>query len=116
MIIEVIEATLALWLAFIVTVEIADGARSRDDLNWFQTIAVYVFVIFDVAYNYTYGAILFGELAHKDRKTLTARLKYILHSGHYSESGWRFRLALFMCKYMISPWHFNHCGLGLGKK
>lgn len=112
----VISATIILWLFFIITSKVADGAQSRDDLNLIQKVFVFAFVVVDVLYNYTFGSILFWEIADNDRKTLTARLKHILHSGFYKKYEWRFRLALFMCKYMISPWDWNHCGLGFGKK
>jgi len=115
MIYFIIISTLILWLSFIAVTKIVDDASSRDDLNIFQKAAVFVFIVFiDVPHNYTVSSIIFWELADNDRKTLTARLKHILRSGLYEEDEWRFKLALFMCKYMISPWHFNHCGMGFG--
>lgn len=42
------------------------------------------------------------------RKTFTSRLKHYLRAQPES---WRGKLALFMCKYMVEPWDFNHCGL-----
>jgi len=108
---SILIATLALWVSFIVLMKIVDDTK-REDLNWFQKIAVILFVVFDVVYNYTYGAILFWEFADNDHKTLTSRLKHILLSGFYDEDEWRFKLALFMCKYMISPWDPGHCGMG----
>lgn len=113
-ILYVLLATLALWVFFIITTKVADGAKSRKDLNKFQLVLVYTFVVFDVVYNYSYGALLFWEFADRERKTLTARLRWILLSGNYHEEEKRYRLALFMCKYMVSPWDFNHCGMGFG--
>lgn len=67
-----------------------------------------MFIIIDVIYNYTYGAMLFIEFADNDRKTLTARLKHYLRT---QPETWRGKLAFFMCRYMIEPWDWNHCGL-----
>ena len=98
--------TLALWLAFIATVTIVDDAKTKDDLNLLQKVAVLAFAIFDVVMNYTVFAIWFLELANNDRKTVTARLKYYLKTQPLT---WRGKLATFFCKYMIEPWDFGHC-------
>lgn len=104
-------ATLDLWFWFAITVMVANGATSRSELNSFQRAFVNFFLVRDAIYNYTAGTILFWEFADNDRKTLTARVTHILHSGLYYEDEWRFKLALFICKYMIEPIHFGHCAL-----
>jgi len=107
-------STIALWLAFITTAKIADDANSREDLNTFQCICVVLFLIVDVLYNYTYGAVLYLEFASNKRKTLTARMKHLLHKTddtEFMDKYYRKPLARFMCKYMVEPWDYNHCGL-----
>jgi hypothetical protein len=124
MILLVLKATLVLWMFFIVTTKAIDDANKLSDLTVFRKVFVVAFVIFDVLYDLTFGKILFWELTDsrvkfyrgKGKITLTARLKSILLSGEYKETEWRYILALFMCKYMVSPWDFNHCGMGYGKK
>ena len=103
-----LSATIALWIFFIATAKVAQKANSREDLSPFQYLFVVCFLIADVIYNYTYGAVLFLEFASNDRKTLTARLKHYLRTEPES---WRGKLSLFMCKYMIEPWDAGHCSL-----
>ncbi len=107
---NLIEATLILWLFFISVTRITEKGDTWETLSLFEKIYVGSFLVADVLYNFTFGAILFLEPASMDRKTLTARLKHILHSVGYKGT-WRHKLASFMCKYMIEPWDFNHCGL-----
>ncbi len=106
--IDVFLATVGLWLFFIITAKVANGAKSRAELNWFQYSVAVLFLIADVIYNFTYGAVLFMEPASMKRKTFTARLKYYLLT---EPDSWRGKLAAFMCKYMIEPWDFGHCAL-----
>jgi len=100
-----------LWLFFIATMAVVDDAE-WENLNLVQKIFVALFVIYDVLWNFTGGSIMFLEFADMDRKTLTERLKHILHSGEYEETEWRFKLAIFMCRYLIEPHDFGHCRLG----
>lgn len=67
----------------------------------------YTVFILDIIWNIIFGTVLFMQLPHKDRLTLTHRMKYIL----ITDDGWRFKLAHFICKYIIEPWDWNHCGL-----
>lgn len=104
-------STLALWIAFIMLTRIVGDARTRRELNFIQRIAVYVFVAGDILYNLGPGAVLFLEPSRGFHETLTMRMKRILHSGDYRESSWRFKLAYFICRYMVEPWDFGHCAL-----
>lgn len=107
-------ATFALWIGFIIFATLKEKVLDKD-----YHIAIKVpayafgiaFLVGDVGYNYTFGSVLFWELASRDRVTLTKRLRHILHSGLYLETSWRFKRAHFMCKYMIEPWDLGHCAL-----
>lgn len=101
-----------LWLAFIGTMQVIGDVKNKANLNLVQKIVIALFVILDVVYNYTYGTVLFLEFAELNRSTLTSRLK-----GYLKEqpTSWRGKLSYCICKYLISPWDWNHCGLGLGK-
>ena len=107
--------TLILWVSFIALTRIVDTEKDKwETLNILQKVAVAAFVIVDVVHNYTAGTILYLEMAHPDRKTLTARMKELIHKRSDKkkiDKYWRKPLALFMCKYMVEPWDFNHCGL-----
>lgn len=111
-IIGLLIATIDLWVWFAITTRVADGAKSRKQLNKFQLVFIYFFAAKDVFYNYTWGSLLFLEFASNDRKTLTARLKHILNT-EFENPTWRFHLAVFLCKYMIEPIDFGHCNLKL---
>jgi len=123
MILTVISGTLLLWVFFIVTTKVVGDAEKLSDLTLWKKIFVLAFVIGDAAYDITLANILFWKFTDnrvnwyrgKGELTLTSRLKFILLTGEYQETEWRYKLALFMCKYMVSPWDFNHCGMGFGK-
>jgi len=114
MILDIFIATVILWLFFIAVATVKNKFFDKNH-PFVLKVPMYlfglIFLISDVAYNYTYGSIAFWEFADNKRKTLTARLKHILHSGLYDREEWRFRLALFMCKRMIEPWDYEHCAL-----
>ena len=65
-----------------------------------------IFVFLDAFFNITYASIVFFELPKE--WMLTHRLKRYLTND---DNGWRFKSALFFCKYLIEPWDWNHCGL-----
>ena len=109
----VIGATFLLWVLFVITMKVVGDADEWDELSLPQKIWVGFFAAVDVLHNFTAGSILFWEFADWERKTLTERMKHILHSGQYSENEWRFKLAVFICKYLAEPWDFGHCRLQL---
>ena len=106
--------TFICWISFAaVATWIGDD---RVDIPWYKKLAAYIFVIFiDVPYNVTTGSIILLQMPKAGRLTFTARVRHILLSGEFKETEWRWKVSYFMCKYLISPWDFNHCGLGLGK-
>jgi len=107
-------ATVVLWIAFIAITKIVDDKdHSWNDLDLVEKMAVFVFIVMDVLYNFTYGTLLFMEWPSLNRKTLTARLKDILSRDdtEFLDEFYRKPLAKFMCKYMIEPWDFGHCAL-----
>lgn len=69
-------------------------------------IAIFGYII-DVLFNIIYGTVIFWELPK--HLTLSSRLREILIRE--DESAWQFKIAYFMCHYMIEPWDYNHCGL-----
>jgi len=110
MIIEIFIASIFLWLFFIVMANIQKyrGKEYNPVVQAFAHLFTFLFVIFDVVFNVIYGTIVFMQLPHWKRLTLTARLKYILFEPIH---GWRWALAIFFCTKMIEPWDYNHCGL-----
>lgn len=107
-----IAATLDLLFWFAFAIQVANGARRREDLeHWWQKAFIAYFVFKDWLYNRIWARLLFLEMGRKEDKLLTERLKYILHSGDYDIDEWRFKLALFMCMYLIDPLDAGHCSL-----
>lgn len=115
MIIDFIVASLALWVFWIATANTVSAHRRRN-YTGFKLKAlkglVYTFIAVDVVFNVTYGTIVFQRLPTLKTLTLTDRLKDILHEQPYS---WRWEVAHFVCRRMISPWDWNHCGLDSGR-
>lgn len=111
MIIDILIATVVLWLMFIPAANLVNRYK-RKELSkveaFFGKIYVAIFLIVDVFYNYTYAAVLFWDLADNDRKTFTARLKHYLQTDPI---GWRGEMAYWFCKYLIEPWDFGHCDM-----
>ncbi len=110
-----IPATMLLWIFWIVVARLMEEFGKKTQ-NPFVLMVYSVFYIFDVLFNVVYGSIGFLQLPRFKQLTLTARLKNILLSGDFQETEWRFKVALFVCKKMISPWEWNHCGMGFGKR
>lgn len=81
--------------------------------DWLKPILIFISwvgIIWDFLFNVTFGCVLFLELPRETM--LTFRLQRIL----LTDDGWRFKVAYFMCKKLIEPWDFNHCGLESLKK
>ena len=116
---SILLATLVLWIGFIAITKIVDEKDEEwSDLDLFEKVAVTVFIVGDVVYNFTYGTVVFLEFGSLKRKTLTARLKEIVtrQDNEFLDQYWRKPIAMFMCKYMIEPWDFGHCALHRLKK
>lgn len=74
---------------------------------WMLFPIAIAFYILDVAWNVFFGSLFFLQFPHESRPTLTERMRHLL----ITDDGWRFKLAFFMCKYLVEPWDPNHCGL-----
>ena len=109
LLINIFLASIVLWVLFIMVANLYHNSyKNAKGLKRKAMIAfAYVFVTLDVIYNYTYASLIFWQLPSWDHRTLTSRLKYNLAE----ETGWRFKLSLFVCAKMIEPWDWNHCGL-----
>ncbi len=105
-----LRATLVLWLLFIPAANIINRHREKQ-YRGARYYAAYAYLVFflvaDVLFNFSYGSLLFMQAPSLKRKTLTARLKHIIKH----QTGWRYRLALFICRYLIEPWDSGHCAL-----
>jgi len=111
---------LVLWISYMLGADILiryqKGKLNRLEIILGKAYLIY-FIIADVVVNYTAVAYLFMEVADNDRKTVTARLKYYLKTQGTPPT-WRWKLSLFMCKYMLEPQLPGHCALykyGKGK-
>lgn len=64
-------------------------------------------ILFDVYFNVVFGTVLFWELPHKDRLTLTARMQHILRTHDmYSK---RYTIANWICSTLLNPFDMDHC-------
>jgi len=72
------------------------------------------FVVVDIVYNIVFGGLIFWQSPIGYGWTLSQRLRHILTSGDYDVESWRWQLAWWLCRYLISPWDYNHCRIGLG--
>ena len=81
----------------------------------FKWLIAVPFVLMDVIFNIVYGTVMFLQLPQvKGLKgwTFTERCSKILKEEWASENkSWRFKIALFICHYMLEPWDPNHCSL-----
>lgn len=109
-IISFIAATFVLWFVFanvmalktFVETRMVDGI-TRDVVRAIGYAIAFVGLLYDIAYNWTWGSLMFWERPYK--RTFTSRLKH-----HVSGTGWRQRLAAFICRYLVEPWDKGHCG------
>ena len=72
----------------------------------------------DVLFNIVYGTIMFWQKPrfHENMNihtvTFTHRLKRILRGQtHIEPEDFRFKMAHWICKYLLEPWDPGHCGL-----
>ncbi len=107
-------STIVLFIMWVVTANVMEYTKEGYPMyvRAPATLFSIFFVFVDVVYDFTAGSVIFLQLPSFSRPTLTQRLKYIFETERrYS---WRYKLAYFACKYLISPWQWNHCGLKLG--
>ena len=105
-------ATVLLWLFFIATANLVHAGKQNKYTGikkYFTYVWVGFFILSDILFDVTYGTIVFMELPHYERLTLTARLRHIIQTR--SKDSWRWKLAVFFCYHLIEPWDYNHCGL-----
>lgn len=114
-------ATVILFVAWVVTAEVAlphkdHIKRHHPVIQGLLHLWSFIFVgLLDVPYNVIFGTIYFRQLPNKDGCgwTLTERLQHILKTEPIES--WRWQHAYFICRFLISPWDFNHCRMGLGR-
>lgn len=76
--------------------------------NWIKPILKLIAIIgivWDFLFNITFATVIFLELPKETM--LTFRMQRIL----LTDDGWRFKVARFICRYLVEPWDPNHCGL-----
>lgn len=112
-------ATFLLWILFVNVMRLA---KAVDTMPAPQKALAYIFgyfgFLYDVLYNVTIGSIMFWQLPHYKRLTLSARLQYILSTDYLPEffrPTWRYDLAHFFCAHLIEPWDKGHCKLKDGQ-
>ncbi len=108
---NILIASLILWLFWIFFARMYKSLFSPD-MNIVEKIILYgigyLFLAVDIAYNITYGSILFLQLPSKYRLTFSERLRYTLQN----DTGWRYRLARAICLYLVDPHQPGHCRVG----
>lgn len=99
---------LVLWIAFMFGAEILhkyEAGKLNHTEIFLGKIYLALFMALDVFVNYTAMTYFFLEVPDNDRKTVTDRLKHYIHRG---TKGWRYRLAVFIGKYMVTPHDKGH--------
>lgn len=109
---------IGLWILFANLVTIKNKYEDTMPMwgqHLFRYFVALPFIILDVLFNIVYGTVMFLRLPRgRGWKgwTFTERCSLILEEEWSSENkSWRFKLALFICHYMLEPWDYNHCGL-----
>lgn len=119
-------AFIGLWVLFANLITIQNkfmGTAHKYVVFVFKYFVAFPFIILDVLFNIVYGTIMFLELpnfktAHyRYLPTFTERLADRLELEWFNEQkSWRWYLSKFICKYMLEPWDYNHCGLASLRK
>ncbi len=103
-------ATLDLLLWFIFALKVAEGARKWNQItHWWQYPIIGYFVFKDWLYVRTWFRVMFLMMGRAQDKTLTEALRYILHGNEFMRYEWRWKLAYFICRYLIEPFDRDHC-------
>lgn len=107
--------TFLLWFFFIAAATVKTQYERATLSPFWRTLAkpfVYLFFICDIAYNVTYGSLLYLEMPHPKRLTLSQRIQRIIGNPKSKlDQYWRKPIALFMAKYMINPFQPGHISL-----
>jgi len=104
-------ASIFFWLVYILTMKMLSGERDFKKMSVIKKLVAGVALGIDVVYNYTYGTLLFLDFPI-GKYTFTARLKDYVKT---QPTSWRGKLSDFICRTMVSPYDYDHCGLGYGK-
>lgn len=109
MIISLLIASIVFWLLFIAVANLYHNSyKNATGLKRYAMILLAgIGLVVDVLYNFTYATVAFMQWPSLSRPTLTARMKYNLAN----DTGWRYKLSSFVCRKMVEPWDWNHCGL-----
>ena len=108
--------TTLLWLFFIAAANVKNMYEKALLSPLQRTLAkpfVYAFFVCDVLYNVSYGSLLYLEMPHPKRLTLSQRIQAILRRRKKSnlDKYWRKPIGKFMACYMINPWDAGHIEL-----
>ena len=112
---------LGLWIAYANLMVLKNNYEDKFP-EWLKKLLTYglgvPFILLDVLFNVIYGTLMYLELPDfknchwKYLPTFTERCSRHLHAEWSRPSKtWRFKLAWFICHYMLEPWDYNHCGL-----
>ena len=112
MIFDIVTSIVILWVLWIIVASVRPHLTHGHNplIEGVIHLLSFVFVAYDVIFNYTWGSIIFQELPSGGRHTLSQRLQHIIKTE--SIDSWKWKLSMFACKYMIEPWEPGHCRLG----
>lgn len=115
MIIGWLLATFFLWFLFATLMRLRDKREKflkRSWQWWMISLVGYPLLVvgypYDVAYNLTYGTLMFWQLPRRWEWTFTSRLQRLVHD----RKTWRGAEARWLCRYLVEPWDADHCGQG----
>ena len=102
------------WLLFINLMPLKDR-----EFKWYIKYPIILLFaigyILDVIFNILWGTCLFLQMPYRGtgfNLTFSQRLRRILRGDTLIAKGtFRYKMAMFFCRYMIEPWDKNHCGL-----
>jgi len=107
---------LAMFILWFVFVNVMTWKKNKEKIPKFILPILYVisfigYLFIDIPVNIVYGSIIFLQLPHYKRLTLSARLSHVLIVEE--ADSWRWKLAYWICTTLIEPWDQGHCGLGM---
>lgn len=108
---------------YVIYVAVFYAKSKRDSIPKWLYYPIYglatIGFIGDVLFNIVFGTFIFLQApdfsgAHiKFMPTLTERLRDIIFDEWLTTNkSYRYRLAVFTCKYLLEPWDYGHCNLG----
>lgn len=120
MIIIIISAIVIMFVAWVVFAEfVLEHYRHRHEHNKLVQALIYIagfifIALIDVPFNVVIGTMYFRQKPGPSTGgwTLSERLRWILKTKEVES--WEWQHAFFICRKFVSPWDYNHCGMGLG--